>query len=72
MTVQNRRIFASVLIVAIVVGVVVLLAPSQIGDPPPPPRSGPAVPGLPIDGGVIIGAIVALLYGGKKIVTLKK
>ncbi|KJD34030.1 hypothetical protein PK35_04660 [Tamlana nanhaiensis] len=64
MTIQNKRIFASILFVLIS-----LVCVAQ-NNPPPP---GPPPPyGLPIDGGVIAGAVVALCYGVKKLVLGKK
>lgn len=57
MIIQNKRIIASVLFVLIS-----LVCFAQ--DPPPP---GPPVPpGFPIDGGVLLGVIVGLFYGVKK------
>lgn len=61
MTIQNRRIFASILFVLIS-----FVCVAQDGSPPPP---GPPVPppGFPVDGGVILGAVFALCYGAKKV-----
>ena len=38
---------------------------------PPPDLAPPPPPGLPIDGGVLLGAFVAIFYGVKKIVSDK-
>ncbi|TYA74244.1 hypothetical protein [Seonamhaeicola marinus] len=67
MTVQNRRIFASILFVLIS-----FVCFSQTGGeklPPVPGTPGGPVgpPGFPIDGGVILGVIFALCYGAKKL-----
>lgn len=58
MTIQNRRIFASILFV--------LISFVCIAQDPPPPGPPPPV-GFPIDGGVILGAVFALCYGVRKI-----
>lgn len=64
MTMQNKRIFASILFLLIsVVGVY-----AQELPPPPPPPPGPPPPGLPIDGGVLYFAFAALFYGVRKII----
>lgn len=60
MMIQNKRILASILFVLIS-----FVCVAQ-GNLPPPPQPPPPV-GLPIDGGVFIGIIVALFYGGKKL-----
>ena len=60
MTIQNKRIFASILFVLI------SFVCSAQGNMPPPPLP-PSFPGLPIDGGVIIGACVGVFYGAKKL-----
>ncbi|MDO5979029.1 PID-CTERM protein-sorting domain-containing protein [Flavivirga spongiicola] len=62
MTVQNKRILASVLFVLISFA-------CFAQDPPPPP--GPP-PGLPIDGGVLMGIIFALFYGVRKLLIKNK
>ena len=64
MTIQNKRIIASILFVLISF---VSFAQGGPGDPPPPPL-GPPPPGFPIDGGVLLGMIFALFYGVKKLV----
>ncbi|MFI1770697.1 PID-CTERM protein-sorting domain-containing protein [Thalassobellus citreus] len=58
MTIQNKRIFASILFVLIS-----FVCASQELPPPgtPPP------PGFPIDGGVLVGAAFALFYGVRKL-----
>ena len=58
MTIQNKRIFASILFVLIS-----FVCASQV----PPPPTPPPPPGLPIDGGVILGVCFALFYGVKKL-----
>ena len=61
MTIQNKRIFASILFVLISF----VCAAQQLPPPGPPPPVG-----TPIDGGLIAGACFALFYGAKKL--LKK
>jgi hypothetical protein len=58
MTIQNKRIFASVLFV--------LISLVCVGQTPPPPLPPPPPPGFPIDGGLLLGIIFALFYGAKK------
>lgn len=60
MTIQNKRIFASILFVLIS-----FVCSAQGGGMPPPP--GPPPIGLPIDGGVIMGACFAVFYGARKL-----
>ncbi|WP_372935866.1 PID-CTERM protein-sorting domain-containing protein [Seonamhaeicola sp.] len=60
MTIQNRRIFASILFVLIS-----FVCVGQVDLPPPSPPSPP--PGFPIDGGVIFGVLIAIFYGVRKI-----
>ncbi|WP_406685262.1 hypothetical protein N1F78_05925 [Seonamhaeicola sp. MEBiC1930] len=60
MRIQNRRIIASILFVLIS-----FVCTAQ--DPPPP---GPPPPGFPIDGGVTLGVIFALIFGVRKILSL--
>ena len=57
MTVQNKRIFASILFI--------LISFVCVAQNPPPP--GPPPPGFPIDGGVLLGVIFALFYGVRKL-----
>ncbi|WP_418604596.1 PID-CTERM protein-sorting domain-containing protein [Hwangdonia sp.] len=63
MTIQNKRIFASILFVLIS-----FVCVAQGSEPPPP--GPPPPPGTPIDGGLLAGACFALFYGVKKL--LKK
>ncbi|NNC49378.1 MAG: hypothetical protein HKO01_02450 [Flaviramulus sp.] len=63
MTIQNKRIIASVLFV--------LISVVCVGQTPPPPLPPPP-PGFPIDGGVIYGIILALIYGAKKLLFQNK
>lgn len=65
MTIQNKRIIASVLFVLIST-----MCFSQT-PPLPPPPGPPTAPGVPIDGGVLFGVVVALFYGVKRIVSPK-
>ena len=62
MNIQNKRIFASILFVLISF----VCVAQRLPEPAPPPPVG-----VPIDGGVIIGAFVAIFYGVKKIVSNK-
>lgn len=64
MMIQKKRIFASILFVLIS-----FVCVAQTVPPLPPPGPPPA-PGLPIDGGLFVGACLALFYGTKKL--LKK
>lgn len=64
MMIQNKSILASILFVLISI-----VCTAQGGGLPPPPQPPPPV-GLPIDGGIFVGVLVALFYGGKKL--LKK
>jgi hypothetical protein len=64
MTIQNKRIFASILFVLIS-----FVCASQSLPPP----GGPPPPGtVPIDGGVLTGAFLALIYGAIKMFKNKK
>lgn len=58
---QNKRILASILFL--------LISFVCIGQPDMPPPGPPVVtpPGFPIDGGIFVGVLVALFYGGKKL-----
>lgn len=62
MSQPNKRILSSVLLLLICV---VGTAQESVGggSGPPPPQGAAPPPGLPIDGGLIILFIVALLYG---------
>ncbi len=64
MTIQNKRIFASILFV--------LISFVCVAQELPPPSGPPVGPGFPIDGGVLMGALFAILYGAKKMLTNKK
>ncbi|MGC6430400.1 MAG: hypothetical protein ACON5F_05105 [Jejuia sp.] len=64
MMIQNKRILTAALFVLISISCYAV----DPGDLPPP--GTPPGPGLPIDAGVIIGLVVGLFYGGKKM--LKK
>ena len=64
MTIQNKRIFASILFVSIS-----FVCVAQGVEPPPP---GPPIPqGTPIDGGLFAGICFALFYGAKKLLKRK-
>lgn len=66
MIIQNKRIFASILFVLISF----VCAAQSIPEPPVP--GPPPPPGLPIDGGILVGVVFAMLYGGKKLLSLNK
>ena len=59
MNIQNKRIIASILFVSI--------SFVCVAQKLPPPTSPPPPVGLPIDGGVLFGVFVAIIYGAKKI-----
>jgi hypothetical protein len=61
MTIEKKRKLASILLIFISV-----VCFAQAPDTPPPPGPSPP-PGLPIDGGILIGACIALFYGTKKL-----
>ena len=61
MKIQNKRLFASILFVLISF---VCMAQKEL---PPPDLVPPPPPGLPIDGGILLGACVAIFYGVKKL-----
>jgi hypothetical protein len=60
MTIQNKRIIASILFVLISFA-------SVAQGPPTPPPPGPPPVGFPIDGGIFMGIAIALFYGVKKV-----
>mgnify|MGYP006902058841 CR=1 FL=1 len=64
MTIQNKRIFASILFV--------LISFVCAAQTLPPPGGPPIVPGFPIDGGVLLGVFFAIIYGAKKMLRNKK
>ena len=68
MKIQNKRLFASILFVLISFVCMAQIVPAA---PPPPELAPPPPPGFPIDGGVLLGACVAIFYGVKKIVNNK-
>ena len=45
----------------------VLASYSCVGQTLPPPGPGPPPPGLPIDAGVLLGLVIGIIYGGKKL-----
>lgn len=55
-SIQNKNMFAS--IVSIFIGFVSMAQ----GSTPPPPMPPPP-PGLPVDGGIIVLFVIALLFG---------
>lgn len=57
MTILNKNFFISILL--ILIG----LAGFAQNEPPVPQAKGPPAPGLPIDNGIIILFVVALIYG---------
>lgn len=67
MTIQNKRLFASILFVLIS-----FVCAAQKLPPPPDKSMAPPPPGFPIDGGVLIGAGFALFYGVRKLVEKNK
>ncbi|MFV9551788.1 hypothetical protein [Algibacter sp. PT7-4] len=66
MTIQNKRIIASILFVLISF----VCAAQTLPEPPPP--GPPPPPGFPIDGGILAGVMFALFYGIKKLVFSKQ
>ena len=64
MTVQYKRIFASILFVLIS-----FVCLAQGGDPPPP--QPPPPPGLPIDMGVLFGMVLGVFFGVKKLLKIQ-
>lgn len=77
MTIQNKRIVASILFVLISFGCMAsgLQGPPDHANNPPHPNGGPGAPPpppFPIDGGIIVGLLIGLSYGAKKIVLLKE
>ncbi|HLT52615.1 MAG TPA: hypothetical protein VKZ97_01920 [Flavobacteriaceae bacterium] len=67
MTIQNKRIIASILFVLISF---VCVAQDTGGSEPPPPAPPPP-PGLPIDGGILVLAALGAAYGVRSIVKSK-
>ncbi|WNH14078.1 hypothetical protein [Thalassobellus suaedae] len=65
MTIQNKRIIASILFVLIS-----FVCASQMPSVEPPPPGTPP-PGLPIDEYVLIGIAFALFYGVRKLLLQK-
>jgi len=65
MTIQNKRIFASILFVLIS-----FVCMAQIGETPPPPQPPPP-PGLTLDGGIVVLFFIAVFYGIKKSIRIK-
>ncbi len=63
MRVQKKRILASILFV--------LISFVCVAQDPPPPGPPPG-PGLPIDGGVLFGLVLALFYGARKLLIRNK
>ena len=64
MTIQNKRIVASILFVLIS-----FVCVAQTGPPPPAP---PVPVGLPIDGGLFLGLFAGLFYGVRRLLLSKK
>ena len=60
MRIQNKRILTSIVFVFLNTA---CFAVQEVPPPGPPPG-----PGLPIDGGVFVGALFALFYGVKRII----
>ncbi|MDN3491502.1 PID-CTERM protein-sorting domain-containing protein [Winogradskyella bathintestinalis] len=58
---QNKYIFASILISF--VGLAAMAQESGRFPSPPTPSNGPGPPGLPIDGGIVILFVIALIFG---------
>ena len=65
--VPNKKIITSTLFILISFVCTAQLPPSPTGRPPGPPGDD-----LPIDSGLIVLAIAAVLYGVYKIYTLRK
>ena len=68
MTIQNKRILASILFILISF---VCIAQGE-GAPPTPSPEGPPPPPFPIDGAVLLGGFIALAYGARKLLSSKK
>ncbi len=64
MTMQNKRIFASILFI--------LISVVCVAQGPPPPGAPPPPPALLIDGGLLYGMAFALFYGVKKLLRKRK
>ena len=66
MIIQSKRIVASILFVLIS-----FVCASQGGGMLPPPGPPVIPPGLPIDGGLLLGVCLGLFYGVKKVLFKK-
>jgi len=64
MRIQNKQILASILFL--------LTSFVCAAAPPPPPSGPPPPPGLPIDGFLIYGVALALIFGVKKILSFNR
>lgn len=64
MRIQNKMTLASTLF-----SLISFVSFAQEGPPPPMP---PPPPGLPIDGPVLVVLVLALAYGVKKMLDIKK
>jgi len=67
MSIQNKKIIASILFVLISF---VCIA-QKTAPPPPNPAGGTPPVGLPIDGGIFFGVCLGLFYGVKKLLANK-
>jgi hypothetical protein len=66
MNTQNKKILASILFLLIS-----FVCMAQKAPPPPQTLLPPPPVGLPIDGGVLLGACFAVYYGAKKLLDNK-
>jgi len=64
MKIVPNRIFTSLAVF------LVCLASYAAPSDPPPPSSPPPPPGLPLDGGIVLLALISLTYGLYKIVQI--
>ena len=64
MRILNKQTLASILFL--------LMSFVCVAGPMPPPPGPPPPPGLPIDGFLIYGVVIALIFGVKKILSFNR